>query len=158
MRISGSVLTYSSPLFLLKLMKLLTCPDSEGRACTGGILISSKDYNMVEAYTTSIQKLLNEYPGMESLVECQTVTNAFSEILHKHCKPLIRYTRMVWAAMVFLSVVMVALILIWTTEAQHEQYHHSLDGSVKPYSTAADTLESGTAEASNNDSRPSSVL
>ncbi|KAL3506780.1 hypothetical protein ACH5RR_032162 [Cinchona calisaya] len=131
-----------------QLLKLSTCPDSEGETCKGGIVISARDYNMVEVYTTSIQRLLSEYPGMESLVQCQTVTNAFSEILNKHCKPLSRYTRMVWAAMVFLSVVMVALILIWTTEAHHEQYLQSSDGSVKSYSSKADMIESGTAEAS----------
>ncbi|KAL3507056.1 hypothetical protein ACH5RR_032438 [Cinchona calisaya] len=96
-----------------QLLKMLTCPDSEGRTCTGGIVISTKDYNMVETYTTSIQRLLNEYPGMESLVHCQTLTTAFSDILNKHRKPLKRYTRMVRAPMVFLSMVMVVLILIW---------------------------------------------
>lgn len=141
----------------MKLLKQLTCPDSE-QGCTGGIIIPTKDYNRVETYTTSIQRLLNEYPDMESLVECQTVTTAFQEILNKHCKPLKRYTRMVWAAMVFLSTVMVALILLWTTEAHYEQYHHSSDGSVKPFSMSADMLESGTAEAPNSDSITNSVL
>lgn len=44
----------------------------------------------VEIYTTSIQSLLNVYPGMENLVECQTVKDAFSEIIIEHCKPLKR--------------------------------------------------------------------
>ncbi|XP_027164168.1 uncharacterized protein LOC113764456 [Coffea eugenioides] len=140
-----------------QLLKQVTCPDSE-QGCTGGIVIPTKYYNRLEIYTTSIQRLLNEYPDMESLVECQTVTTAFSEILNTHCKPLKRYTRMVWAAMVFLSTVMVALILLWTTEAHYEQYQHSSDGSMKPFSTSADKLESGTAEAPNNGSIPSSVL
>lgn len=106
---------------------------------------------MVEAYTTSIQRLLTVYPGMESLVECQTVTDAFSEILNKHCKPLKRYAKMVWAPMVFLSVVMVALVLIWTIEAHHEQNHFSLDVSVKPHSTTAEMLELGTSKASSKE-------
>ncbi|KAI5652867.1 hypothetical protein M9H77_30054 [Catharanthus roseus] len=133
-----------------ELLKLLTCPDSE--PCIGGIIIPTRDYNLVEAYTSSIQKLLNVYPGMESLVECQIVTDAFSEILKNHCEPLKRYTKMVWATLVFLSVVMVALVLTWTGEARHEEYHHSLDASVKPCSAAADTLELGTVNASSNDS------
>lgn len=138
------------PFLFLKLLKLLTCPDSE--PCIGGIIIPTRDYNLVEAYTSSIQKLLNVYPGMESLVECQIVTDAFSEILKNHCEPLKRYTKMVWATLVFLSVVMVALVLTWTGEARHEEYHHSLDASVKPCSAAADTLELGTVNASSNDS------
>lgn len=129
----------------LKLLKLLTCPDS--RPCTGGLAIPTRDYNMVEAYTTSIQRLLTVYPGMESLVECQTVTNAFSEILNKHCKPLKRFTGMVWAPMVFLSAIMVTLVLIWTIEAHHDQNHFSLDVSAKPDSTTADMLELGTCKA-----------
>ncbi|WJZ88208.1 hypothetical protein VitviT2T_007532 [Vitis vinifera] len=44
----------------------------------------------VEIYTTSIQSLLNVYPGMENLVECQMVKDAFSEIIIEHCKPLKR--------------------------------------------------------------------
>lgn len=106
---------------------------------------------MVQAYTTSIQRLLTVYPGMEGLVECKTVTDAFSEILDNHCKPLKRYSKMVWASMVFLSVVMVALVLIWTIEAHHEQYHCSLDVSVKPHSTTAEMLELGTNKASNKE-------
>lgn len=133
---------------------MLTCPGSEGDTCNGGILIPANDFNTVEAYSTSIQQLLDVYPGMEHLVECQMVKDAFSEILHDHCKPLKRYVRMTWAALVFLSVVMMALVLIWTTESHHEQEHHSLGGSVKPHSTAAAMPESETTKATNNDQIP----
>ncbi|KAK3022527.1 hypothetical protein RJ639_046743, partial [Escallonia herrerae] len=121
-----------------QVLKLITCIDSSNVTCNGGIAISNSDFEQVEAYTTSIQTLLNAYPGMDSLVECQTVKDAFSKILQKHCKPLKRGARMVWAGLVFLSTVMVALVLIWITEAYHEQKHHSSDGSVKPhFQTAA---------------------
>ncbi|KAI3459793.1 hypothetical protein Pfo_016456 [Paulownia fortunei] len=138
-----------------QVLRMLACPDSEGEDCNGGILVSASYYNTVEAYSTSIQKLLDVYPGMESLVECQTVKDAFSEILQKHCSPLKRYVRMVWATLVFLSVVMVALVVVWTTRAHHNQNHHSLGGSVKPHSTTPDMLESGTAKTTNNDSKSS---
>ena len=95
----------------------------------------------MEAYTSSIQNLLNAYPGMESLVECQSVKDAFSEILRKHCRPLKRSAHMAWAAMVFLSIIMVVLVLIWTTKARHDQELHSLDGSVKPQSSTTNSLE-----------------
>ncbi|CAA2972951.1 uncharacterized protein LOC111371543 isoform X1 [Olea europaea subsp. europaea] len=137
-----------------RILRMLTCPGSEGDTCNGGILIPANDFNTVEAYSTSIQQLLDVYPGMEHLVECQMVKDAFSEILHDHCKPLKRYVRMTWAALVFLSVVMMALVLIWTTESHHEQEHHSLGGSVKPHSTAADMPESETTKATNNDQIP----
>ncbi|KAA8531436.1 hypothetical protein F0562_006211 [Nyssa sinensis] len=144
-----------------EVLKLFTCSepsDANNGTCNGGVVISTSDFRRVVAYSSSIQTLLNAYPGMENLVECQTVKDAFSEILHKHCKPLKRYARMVWAAMVFLSTVMVAFVLIWITEAYHEQKHHFSDGSVKPHSTTASRLESGTAKAINNASNPSSVL
>ncbi|CAK7322660.1 unnamed protein product [Dovyalis caffra] len=131
-------------------LKVLTCSSFDNGTCASGQFISLNDYRTVEAYTTSIQSLLNVYPEMENLVECQSVKNAFSEILLYHCKPLKRYVKMVWASMVFLSLVMVFLVLIWTMLAQHEQEHHSLDGSVKPHlSSPAKELESiGTKDRS----------
>ncbi|KAI3470162.1 hypothetical protein Pfo_026825 [Paulownia fortunei] len=127
-----------------KVLRMLACPDSEGETCNGGILVPASYYKTVEAFSTSIQKLLDAYPGMESLVQCQTVKDAFSQILHKHCKPLERYVRMVWAAFVFLSLVLVALVLIWTIGAHHDQNHHSPGASVKPH--YADMIECGTAK------------
>lgn len=139
-------------------MKLIGCPDFGGDTCTGGILIPAKEYYMIEAYATSIQRLLDVYPDMNSLVECQTVTNAFTEILNDHCKPLKRYARMVWASTVFLSVVMVALVLIWSSAAHHEQHQHHSDVSVKPYSTDIDMLDPGSEKISKLDLLPTSVL
>uniref|UniRef100_A0A6N2LV56 Uncharacterized protein n=1 Tax=Salix viminalis TaxID=40686 RepID=A0A6N2LV56_SALVM len=105
-----------------------------------------------EAYSTSIQSLLNVYPEMENLVECQTVKDALSEILLYHCKPLKRSIRMVWTSLVFLSLVMVFLVLIWAKLAQHEQEHHSVDGCVKPHSAVAKEPETGTKDSSNQTS------
>ncbi|KAL2469436.1 hypothetical protein Adt_37572 [Abeliophyllum distichum] len=137
-----------------QVLRMLTCPGTEGETCNGGILIPANDFNTVEAYSTSIQDLLDVYPGMEHLVECQMVKDAFSNILHDHCKPLKRYARMTWAALVFLSVVMVGLVFIWTTAAHHEQEHHSLGGSVNPHSEVADMLEKETAKETKSDSIP----
>lgn len=106
-------------LLVLKLLRMLACPDSVN-TCTGGILVPTNYYKTVEAYCTAIQTLLDAYPGMESLVECQTVKNALSIILHKHCKPLKRYIRMIWIPLVCLSVVLVFLVLIWTFEQIHQ--------------------------------------
>ncbi|KAJ6289468.1 hypothetical protein OIU76_025311 [Salix suchowensis] len=126
-----------------QVLKVLTCSSFDNGTCANGF-ISPNYYRTVEAFSTSIQGLLNVYPEMENLVECQTVKDAFSEILLYHCKPLKRYVRMVWASMVFLSLVMVFLVLIWTLLAQLEQEHHSLEGSVKPHlSSVAEELETG---------------
>ncbi|KAL0366640.1 UNVERIFIED_CONTAM: hypothetical protein Sradi_3554100 [Sesamum radiatum] len=64
-----------------RVLRMLACPDTEGQTCNGGILVPASYYNTVEAYTTSIQKFLDVYPGMDSLVQCETVEDAFSEIL-----------------------------------------------------------------------------
>ncbi|KAB5548573.1 hypothetical protein DKX38_011979 [Salix brachista] len=127
-----------------QVLKVLTCSSFDNGTCANGQFISPIYYRTVEAFSTSIQGLLNVYPEMENLVECQTVKDAFSEILLYHCKPLKRYVRTVWASMVFLSLVMVFLVLIWTLLAQLEQEHHSLEGSVKPHlSFVAEELETG---------------
>ncbi|KAH7572847.1 hypothetical protein JRO89_XS03G0023600 [Xanthoceras sorbifolium] len=117
-----------------KVLKSFTCSDAGNGTCRDREFISSNDYKTVEAYTSSIQNILNVYPDMQSLVKCQSVKDAFSEILLKHCKPLKKYVHMVWAALVFLSIIMVGLVLIWSAQADHQQELHSFNGVVKPHS------------------------
>lgn len=114
------------------MLKLVTCTDPN---CTGGVFISTTDYHTVEAYTSSIQSLLNAYPGMESLIECQSVKEAFSEIIIQHCRPLKRYAQMVWAGMLFLGIVMVFLVILWSRKALHERDGHVSGASKNPHST-----------------------
>ncbi|KAJ4840783.1 hypothetical protein Tsubulata_051356 [Turnera subulata] len=83
---------------------------------------------------------------MESLVECQLVKDAFTEILSNHCKPLKRYVRMVWASMLLLSLVMVFLVLTWTVQTRHEQKHHIFGSSVKPNSATANEESAAAAD------------
>ncbi|KAK8619459.1 hypothetical protein V6N13_133418 [Hibiscus sabdariffa] len=124
-----------------KILQVFTCSDANNGTCQEGQFISSNDYKTVEAYTSSIQNLLNVYPGMENLVQCQSVKDAFSEILGRHCRPWKRSVRMAWAAMVLLSVVMVILVLVWTAQARHDQELHSSDISSKPQSQTTDSSE-----------------
>ncbi|EEF28541.1 uncharacterized protein LOC8284758 [Ricinus communis] len=133
-----------------KILEPLSCSDSNNGTCGSGQFISTNDFEAVEGYTTSLQNLLNAYPGMESLVECQSVKDAFSEILTDHCKPLKKYVRMTWGSMLFLSLSMVFLVLIWTVQTHHEQEHHSLDNSVKPHSSAMNEMDSGERIAINS--------
>lgn len=128
-----------------ELLRLITCVDPPNGICNGGIPISGNDFRTAVAYTSSIQILLNSYPGMESLLHCQTVKDAFAEILQDHCKPVKRDVKIVWAGLVFLSIVMVFLVLTWAVEAYHECNHRFSDGSVKPHH-ADDMIESGRPE------------
>jgi len=100
----------------------------------------------VEAYTSSIQDLLNVYPSMENLLECQVVKEAFSQVLVNHCKPLKKYAKMVWLGLLFLAVIMVLLVVLWTIKARHEHRYHLSDGSVEPHCAPTKALESGIAK------------
>lgn len=135
-----------------QLLRLITCIDPENGVCNGGIPISGQDFRTVEAYTRSIETLLNAYPGMERLVECQTVKDTFSTILDKHCKPLKRDVHLVWASLAILSTIMVVLLLTWIIRAYHDRKHNFSDGSVKPHraATAANTMETTTADIEKN--------
>ncbi|KAF8014100.1 hypothetical protein BT93_H0060 [Corymbia citriodora subsp. variegata] len=126
-----------------KVLEIFACSDPNDGNCTGSPFLSASEYKTIEAYTSSIQSLLNAYPGMESLIECQSVKDAFSQILTRHCRPLKRYARMVWVSLVLLSVIMVFLVLIWTAKAIQDKKHQHPDGSVKPHSTAPEPQEPG---------------
>ncbi|EHA8589928.1 Lipoate-protein ligase A [Cocos nucifera] len=124
-----------------QILKKYTCSDNNGGTC-----ISASDYDRVLVYTSSIQNIVDDFPGMETLVDCQMVKDAFSEILFNQCKPLKKYVHMTWAALVTLSTIMVALVWFWILEAQHDNRKHSTDGSIKPHPSSADTAEADVTE------------
>ena len=72
---------------------------------------------MKASYASSAQNLLIAYLGMESLVECQSVKDAFSKKLLKHCKLLNKICsdglRVNGLTVTDLSMIMVFLVLIW---------------------------------------------
>ncbi|XP_027344055.1 uncharacterized protein LOC113856437 [Abrus precatorius] len=129
-----------------KVLKTFTCLNGNDGSCENGYFIPGSEYVRVEAYTNSIQDLLNVYPSMEHLLECKVVKDAFSQVLVKHCKPLKRYARMVWVAMLFLAVIMMLMIVLWTIKARHEHHYHLSDGSVEPHCAAPKALELGPAK------------
>ncbi|KAK4425012.1 hypothetical protein Salat_1694800 [Sesamum alatum] len=128
-----------------RVLRLIACPDSESKTCVGGIMIPGQQFKMVEAYSSSVQKLLDAYPGVESLIKCQPIMDTFSEILQKHCTPLKRNLRLMWAALVFLSTVLMALVIVWTVGVHYERDH---DGSITP--DDGDMLEFGTIKPNTN--------
>ncbi|KAI3703353.1 hypothetical protein L1987_73357 [Smallanthus sonchifolius] len=129
-----------------ELLRLITCVDPVDGVCNGGIPIAGNDFKTAVAYTSSIQILLNSYPGMESLLHCQTVKDAFADILENHCKPVKRDVKIVWTGLVFLSIVMVFLVLTWVVEAYHECNQRFSDGSVKPHHVDDHVIELGKTE------------
>lgn len=115
-----------------------TCFGDEDETCGNGKFIPGSEYEVIESYTSSVQNLLNMFPSIENLLGCQLVKDAFSQVLLKHCKPLKKFGRMTWAAMVSLAAVMVFLVVLWTIKAKnHDHSYHLSDGSVQPHSTIA---------------------
>ncbi|KAG4945160.1 hypothetical protein JHK87_041167 [Glycine soja] len=129
-----------------KVLKPFSCSNTIDGTCDNGYLIPGSEYMRVEAYTSSIQDLLNVYPSMENLLECQVVKEAFSQVLVNHCKPLKKYAKMVWLGLLFLAVIMVLLVVLWTIKARHEHRYHLSDGSVEPHCAPTKALESGIAK------------
>lgn len=129
-------------IILLKAIKMYACSNE---TCNGGEFIPATVYNSVSLYTSSVQNILDAYPGMQSLVDCRLVKDAFSKILTEECKPLKKYVHMTWAAFATLSTLMVILLLIWTVQGHRKSRCCSLDGSVKPHFTP-ETTESSDAE------------
>ncbi|KAL5082647.1 hypothetical protein RYX36_011068 [Vicia faba] len=125
-----------------KVLKPFTCLDANVVTCENGNFITNIEYARVETYTNSIQDLLNVYPSMEHLLECQIVKDAFSQVLVHHCKPMKKYAKMAWVGMVFLGVIMVLLILLWTTKASYEHCYHVSDGSVESHFEVSNSLKS----------------
>lgn len=125
-----------------KVLKPFTCLDTNDGSCDNGNFITNSEYARVETYTNSIQDLLNVYPSMEHLLECQIVKDAFSQVLVDHCKPMKKYAKMAWVGMVFLGVIMVLLIMFWTIKASHEHCYHGSDGSVEPHCEVPNSFKS----------------
>ncbi|KAL5990843.1 hypothetical protein ACLOJK_011748 [Asimina triloba] len=111
------------------------CTGGNNGTCEAGQFISADTYNTIAAYANSIQQLLDAIPRMQSLVDCQIVHDAIDQILSKQCKPVKKFIRMVWGAMIVLSTIMVALILTWTETVHHNRKKGFSDRSVKPHSS-----------------------
>ncbi|WVZ52924.1 hypothetical protein U9M48_003923 [Paspalum notatum var. saurae] len=105
-----------------QILKRLTCSDFGGGAnCRPADLSSAIDYDKVQSYTSSIQNVLDIFPGTERLVSCELVKAGFADIVGNQCAPLRRGARTAWAGLAALSAAMVLLILVVlvATNARH---------------------------------------
>ncbi|XP_020570918.1 transmembrane protein DDB_G0292058-like [Phalaenopsis equestris] len=124
-----------------QLIENFACSSDDSGGCKPGEFIPAHIYVKLENYTKSMQDILDSYPVMKSLINCQLVKDAFSNILFNHCKPLKKYVHISWASLAALSTVMVILILIWELNAHQNHKFCSLDGSVRPSSTPTESTE-----------------
>ncbi|KAI4997821.1 hypothetical protein ZWY2020_053163 [Hordeum vulgare] len=95
-----------------QILRRLTCSDLGGGAnCAPADLSSAIDYDKVQTYTSSIQNVLDIFPGTERLVSCELVKAGFADIVGNQCAPLRRGARATWAALAALSTAMALLVL-----------------------------------------------
>ena len=113
---------------VLKILKRLTCSDFGGAAnCRPADLSSAIDYDKVQTYTSSIQNVLDIFPGTERLVSCELVKAGFANIVGNQCAPLRRGARTAWAALAALSAATAALLLVLAVDAAGGARRHPGD-------------------------------
>ncbi|KAL6660608.1 hypothetical protein ACP70R_001643 [Stipagrostis hirtigluma subsp. patula] len=96
-----------------QILRRLTCSDFGGGAnCAPADLSSAIDYDKVQSYTSSIQNVLDIFPGTERLVSCELVKAGFADIVGGQCAPLRRGARTAWAALAALSAAMALLLAL----------------------------------------------
>lgn len=115
------------------MIEKFACLGSSGGGCKPGEFIPASVYGKVQLYTDSMQDILDSYPGMKSLVDCQLVKDAFSVILFNHCEPLKKYVRMCWASLATLSTITVLFVLLYASDAHQKSEFCASDGSVMPH-------------------------
>ncbi|CAI0541110.1 unnamed protein product [Linum tenue] len=93
-----------------KVVKLVTCSDDG--TCSNGQFVSPADYRLVEGYASSIQSLVDAFPEIQSLVECESVRASLSRIVDRHCQPLKKNAKIAWASLIPLSVLNMALLVL----------------------------------------------
>ncbi|CAL4981377.1 unnamed protein product [Urochloa decumbens] len=112
-----------------QILKRLTCSDfgGGGGGCRPADLSSAIDYDKVQSYTSSIQNVLDIFPGTERLVSCELVKAGFAEIVGGQCAPLRRGARAAWAALAALSAVMALLLPVLAAAAGGARRRHAGD-------------------------------
>ncbi|URE40238.1 hypothetical protein MUK42_06160 [Musa troglodytarum] len=112
-----------------QILKKYTCMANDRGVCRGGEFISASDFIKVQVYTSSMQNILDGYPGIERLANCQLVKDA-SKILLKECKQLKNYAYLTWAGSVVLSIFMVFFVPMLIVEAHQQHKRHTSHWSV----------------------------
>ncbi|XP_015697624.2 uncharacterized protein LOC102714050 [Oryza brachyantha] len=111
-----------------QILRRLTCSDlGGGPHCAAADLSSAIDYDKVETYTSSVQKVLDIFPGTERLVSCELVRSGFADIVGNQCAPLARGARAAWAALAALSAAATALLALASAAAAGGAPRHAGD-------------------------------
>lgn len=124
----------------IQILASFTCYDGEnninGGCKSSGRIIPEAAYNMARDYSEATQDLLDIYPELKSLTECKLVKQ-FSDVVLQQCKPIRVAIRWLWAMMLFLSISMVALVLIWVAKAFQDKGRSFSMCSINPIQHAS---------------------
>uniref|UniRef100_A0ACD6A2X4 Uncharacterized protein n=1 Tax=Avena sativa TaxID=4498 RepID=A0ACD6A2X4_AVESA len=127
-----------------QILKRLTCSDLGGGAnCAPADLSSAIDYDKVQTYTSSIQNVLDIFPGTERLVSCELVKAGFADIVGNQCAPLRHGARATWAALAALSAAMALLVV---ASAALRRRHDSDDRHSVRHLTSSSNSETSETE------------
>ncbi|TKW00372.1 hypothetical protein SEVIR_8G104500v4 [Setaria viridis] len=130
-----------------QILKRLTCSDFGGGAsCRPVDLSSAIDYDKVQSYTSSIQNVLDIFPGTERLVSCELVKAGFADIVGGQCAPLRRGARAAWGALAALSAAMALLLLLLLLVLTAARRHPGDDRISVRHLTSATNSEISEAE------------
>ncbi|XP_041003649.1 uncharacterized protein LOC121249058 [Juglans microcarpa x Juglans regia] len=94
---------------------------SSGECESDGRFLPEACYNMVSAYSRSVQYVIDVHSDLQSLTECSFVKNRLSEVVSHQCQPFKVSIRFLWSSMLALSIVMVLLVLIWVAKAYQDR-------------------------------------
>ncbi|KAK9670256.1 hypothetical protein RND81_13G189600 [Saponaria officinalis] len=111
-----------------------TCENEiSSNVCTGsGKFLPKTTYLMAYAYIRSVESLIDIYPDLENLIHCSFVKDRISDVVSHQCKPYKFSTRLLWASVLCLSIVMVSLLLLWVAKACQEHGKSFTNCSIVP--------------------------
>ncbi|XP_077233456.1 uncharacterized protein LOC143875738 [Tasmannia lanceolata] len=117
-----------------EVLEKITCPrENSAGICDGGRkFLSEASFIMAQAYTLSIQGLINVLPDLQRLTHCSFIEETFSDVLHHQCRPLRVSVRLLWSSMVSLSIGMMVLEVGWIAKAYQNKGRSFSMGSIIP--------------------------
>lgn len=123
-----------------QLLESFKCSGNDTETCNNeGKYITQSAFDLAEAYTLSIQNLLDIFPALESLTNCSFVKDTFSKILNEQCQPFKSSVNRVWTSLVALSSALIFLVTSWIVKAYQNRGRQISKGCIIPNDTTSAT-------------------
>ncbi|GLJ15489.1 hypothetical protein SUGI_0254300 [Cryptomeria japonica] len=118
------------------LLEAFKCSGNDTQQCTAeGKFITQSNFDRAQAYTASIQNLLDIFPELESLTNCSFVKDTFSTILNEQCSSLKSSINQIWIPLIILSTCMIFMVILWISKAHQYGEREFSEGSIIPHDT-----------------------